>query len=752
MFRINEELYQLELNSNETKPTNDDSNPTECGKIFDHFVDLLKSENMLMSLDLLSAELKCERTALGGDKLASELKIEDAFLSLEVLWRNSIVCYDHTPSDIQNLIRKAYYEFIASGFPFEIIDGDNFHFQHQFLEKVLKYFQGQKILVISIIGPQNSGKSTLLNYMFGTLFDVRDGRCTRGIYGSLVKTNVGTKIGKTDFDYILLIDTEGLLSIEKGDKEYDRRLVLFCLAVSHLVIVNMLSDINEALKDILTLCADSLKELGVNKVNQPKVHFVINQKADPNIENHIASINKIIADLKEKELSEVIDISTDTFHTLPSAFNRIRTSTDTKRPCFIRTEPDFIERTQELCDKIIQSAKSCYGRTDEMFSDPRQWLNTSVTIFDTLQKFPDLTYFKDINERRQDDQIRKDIGERISRILSANSREQMIKESLDKNEGEIRQLFQAQFQIHQDDFDNELENTLKVVKASDRIRDRSRQFLKRQITEISNAWCAAAVRACDRKEMEELVSNGAGDLRQLIVFNIIGGGEVMNHEKATQKFEAMWKENLIRIKNSFNPIAQLRSAIKFVYGNYNIFEKQCLPAKEYVLMASDLIESLSNHKSLEDVARGVKKAFDESAVNLKKNAIEDHRSYTNTISISYTQDTIYNFTHLDTQMLTDYYMSIQRTNEEASDRTKHKKNEQFKTFVQKGYEKVKNTVCGTKPKPEPLPFNFRTEVRNRIYTEMENPLKTSNILITSNLFDKIIERTMDEINGDGTEY
>ncbi|CAF5153412.1 unnamed protein product, partial [Rotaria sp. Silwood1] len=318
-----------------------------------------------------------------------------------------------------------------AGFPFEIIDGDNFHFHHQFLTEILNEFSSQHILVISIIGPQNSGKSTLLNYMFGTLFDVREGRCTRGIYGSLVKINKSDQMiknilktngnGKTaDIDYIMLIDTEGLLSIEKDDKEYGRRLVLFCLAVSHLVIVNMTGDINETLKDMLTLCADSLKQIGVNTANQPIVHFVLNQRADPNLKNHMQAILKIIGDLKEKRLAEVIDISSETFHTLPSAFKKERISTaDTNSPCLLRTEPDFIERTQELCEKIIQSAKLSYERTVNIFSDPPQWLRIAVNIFDTLQKFPDLTYFKDINERRQDDQMRKTIGDLIAKKLSS---------------------------------------------------------------------------------------------------------------------------------------------------------------------------------------------------------------------------------------------------------------------------------------------------------------------------------------------
>jgi energy-coupling factor transporter ATP-binding protein EcfA2 len=244
-------------------------------------------------------------------------------------------------------------------------------------------FDKQRILVISIIGPQNSGKSTLLNYMFGTLFEVREGRCTRGIYGSFVKCN-----NIPDIDYIMLIDTEGLLSIEKSDKEYDRRLVLFCLAVSHLVIVNMLGDINETLKDMLTLCTDSLKRLDVGKVPKPTVHFVLNQKADPNIKNHLEAIDKIISDLKDQDLAETIYIGPDTFHTLPSAFKRERLSNDTNGPCLLHTEPDFIELTQKLVLKITLSAKQCYDRGETTNFTPRYvFFILLVCVFLCLNQF-----------------------------------------------------------------------------------------------------------------------------------------------------------------------------------------------------------------------------------------------------------------------------------------------------------------------------------------------------------------------------
>ena len=56
--------------------------------------------------------------------------------------------------------------------------------------------------MISIIGTQSSAKSTLLNFLFGSNFETRAGRCTKGLNLTLyeyVPSNC----------YILVIDTEG---------------------------------------------------------------------------------------------------------------------------------------------------------------------------------------------------------------------------------------------------------------------------------------------------------------------------------------------------------------------------------------------------------------------------------------------------------------------------------------------------------------------------------------------------------------
>ena len=50
----------------------------------------------------------------------------------------------------------------------------------------LRRNNNKRIHVITILGPQSSGKSTLLNYLFGAKFQVSAGRCTKGLNAMLL--------------------------------------------------------------------------------------------------------------------------------------------------------------------------------------------------------------------------------------------------------------------------------------------------------------------------------------------------------------------------------------------------------------------------------------------------------------------------------------------------------------------------------------------------------------------------------------
>lgn len=89
--------------------------------------------------------------------------------------------------------------------------------------------------MLAIIGCQSSGKSTLLNLLFGTRFqtmneDIGRQQTTKGIHAACAKEN-----------RLLVFDVEGSDSRERGDADslFERKAALFALALSEILIVNM---------------------------------------------------------------------------------------------------------------------------------------------------------------------------------------------------------------------------------------------------------------------------------------------------------------------------------------------------------------------------------------------------------------------------------------------------------------------------------------------------------------------------------
>ena len=139
--------------------------------------------------------------------------------------------------------------------------GDNPDFEHgvqivdedkNFNENLLQYLQTEGITkagfnyhLISVFGSQSTGKSTLLNYLFGTHFGVMSEQerrqTTRGIWMSKNKNEQGKdQPGKGMAENILVMDVEGTDGRERGeDQDFERKSALFALATSEVLIVNM---------------------------------------------------------------------------------------------------------------------------------------------------------------------------------------------------------------------------------------------------------------------------------------------------------------------------------------------------------------------------------------------------------------------------------------------------------------------------------------------------------------------------------
>ncbi|XP_056389812.1 up-regulator of cell proliferation-like [Hyla sarda] len=178
-------------------------------------------------------------------------------------------------------------DLLLDGFPLELIDGDASNIPLQWITDVLTELDektgGQcRMRVITVLGVQSTGKSTLLNTMFGLQFPVASGRCTRGAFMTLLKVreNFQEEIG---CEFILVIDTEGLkapeLSSLDDSHEHDNELATLVVGLSDITIVNMAMENTAEMKDILQIVVHAflrMKEVG----KKPNCQFVHQNVSD----------------------------------------------------------------------------------------------------------------------------------------------------------------------------------------------------------------------------------------------------------------------------------------------------------------------------------------------------------------------------------------------------------------------------------------------------------------------------------------
>ncbi|XP_065435556.1 up-regulator of cell proliferation-like isoform X1 [Chrysemys picta bellii] len=178
-------------------------------------------------------------------------------------------------------------DLMLEGFPLELIDGDVSNIPLHWVTDVLTQLHAKlggrsRMLVLTVLGGQSTGKSTLLNTMFGLQFAVSSGRCTRGAFMSVIKVaeNFRQELG---CDVILVIDTEGLKAPELAKLEdsyqHDNELATLVIGLSDITIVNMAMENATEMKGVLQITLDTL--LKMKKIRQhPNCQFVHQNVSD----------------------------------------------------------------------------------------------------------------------------------------------------------------------------------------------------------------------------------------------------------------------------------------------------------------------------------------------------------------------------------------------------------------------------------------------------------------------------------------
>ena len=207
------------------------------------------------------------------------------------------ICLDNLPIFAAN--------FLLQGYPLEILDGDVSHVPSVWLSRVLEHLKsiiGNKLIyIVSILGVQSSGKSTLLNTMFGLHFAVSAGRCTKGIFMQMipVSPDLTEHLG---YDYLVILDTEGLRAPEFDSditRFHDNELTTFAIGLSHLTIINIYGENPTEMEDILQITVNAFLRMNLTWI-KPRCIFVHQNVTSVGCEEKLAPIrNALISKLNE---------------------------------------------------------------------------------------------------------------------------------------------------------------------------------------------------------------------------------------------------------------------------------------------------------------------------------------------------------------------------------------------------------------------------------------------------------------------
>uniref|UniRef100_A0A3P9PRE4 VLIG-type G domain-containing protein n=1 Tax=Poecilia reticulata TaxID=8081 RepID=A0A3P9PRE4_POERE len=241
----------------------------------------------------------------------------DSSLGLEHFMREMGLIYEFSQENTEEISRlpQLAAEMVMDGHPLELLDGDASNVPEKWVSAVLtevhkKVGNRSRLLVLTVLGVQSSGKSTLLNTMFGVQFPViSSGRCTRGAYMIFLRVNEDYK-SELDYDFIVLIDTEGLKSADlaqlEDSYEHDNQLATFVIGLSDIAIINTAMENVTEMKDILQIAVHAfLRMTHVGK--KPVCHFV-----HQNV-GAVSASSKCIAERKRllDQLNEMTQIASE---------------------------------------------------------------------------------------------------------------------------------------------------------------------------------------------------------------------------------------------------------------------------------------------------------------------------------------------------------------------------------------------------------------------------------------------------------
>ncbi|XP_033107242.1 interferon-induced very large GTPase 1-like [Anneissia japonica] len=315
-----------------------------------------------------------------------EEKLSDLSLSLEHFNREVAQMYEM--KSFLKLLDDSTLQFpvvaaklLLNGYPLELMDGDASLVPLIWIEAVLATLKDEignnSMFVLSVLGVQNSGKSTMLNTMFGLQFAVSAGRCTKGVFAQLLPVD-GTLQESTGCDYIMVIDTEGLRAPELASIAHsnrDNELATLVIGLGDATIINIMGENTSEIQDILQIVVHAFMKMKCVNI-KPSCIFVHQNVTDVTA----ADVNTT----QKRKIKEILDEITKCAANEENCSERFKTFSDVIQfkehkhvmyisnlwegdPPMASPNPGYSEGILQVKRQIIQFMQQSQGRSFKDF-------------------------------------------------------------------------------------------------------------------------------------------------------------------------------------------------------------------------------------------------------------------------------------------------------------------------------------------------------------------------------------------------
>ncbi|XP_043405217.1 interferon-induced very large GTPase 1-like isoform X6 [Chelonia mydas] len=475
-------------------------------------------------------------------------------------------------------------DLMLEGFPMELIDGDASNIPLQWVTDVLnelhaKLGEKSRMVVLTVLGVQSTGKSTLLNTMFGLQFAVSSGRCTRGAFMTLIKVTEAAQ-ELLGCDFILVIDTEGLKAPEltalEDSYQHDNELATLVIGLSDITIINMAMENATEMKDVLQIVVHAF--LRMEEIGQhPNCQFVHQNVSDVSAHDQnmrdrkhlLEQLNEMTkaAARMEKQSREMA--FSDIMEYDPEKHNWYMPGLWHGVPPMAPVNTGYSESVCELKKYLFEFIKNrSQKRAGKDIPDFTEWLRSlwnSVKHENFIFSFRNSLVAEAYNLLSMK-YSEWEWGFRKEMYLWVSEKETFIQNQLPETlEGDLFHSLkmEAQGKLQQGEqkllnnleqyFKGEAPNLNLIEKYREDFK-RSANSLKKELENYSTSNCEEAIRIRRGQHKIDIIQSGykqkiEGEVDRLLA-ECRNREDKLDHEKLKKEFETMWRDTLSELKLS----------------------------------------------------------------------------------------------------------------------------------------------------------------------------------------------------------